>query len=241
MSNTKKHPYKIPFYHSISAPCPYLPEKTERKLFTELDQNNPELLDLLTRAGFRRSHDVLYRPDCESCKACIPSRINIMNFNSNKKSIKRWLNKNQTLSLKFDNDINKDEAYALFQNYQNTRHSQSEMRHMSRADFIMMFFEPFPHSKLIGYYDDKNTLIASLLYDITADGASAIYSFFNPLKNNRSLGKFMIYHLAKTLKDHHQKYLYLGYWIKENPEMSYKGHFEALEILTESGWTPSLL
>jgi hypothetical protein len=50
------------FYRSMPSPCPYIPGQIERKLFTRLDGGGAaELNATLTRAGFRRSHDIVYR------------------------------------------------------------------------------------------------------------------------------------------------------------------------------------
>lgn len=231
-----KHPYKLFFYNSVSAPCPYLKDETERKLFTELPENDHRLLSLLTRAGFRRSHDILYQPDCETCSACIPSRINISLFDLKQKTVKRYLHKNRDLKIKHDEEISPKECYDLFEKYQRERHPDSDMRNMSYDEFKLMFFEPYEHSKLLGFYNDQDKLIACILYDLIEDGASAIYSLYTPDMNARSLGKFMIYRLIKELKNHQKPYLYLGYWIKESPEMSYKGDFRALEILIDNKW-----
>lgn len=231
-----KHPYKLFFYNSVPAPCPYLKDQTERKLFTELFENDHALLNLLTKAGFRRSHDILYRPDCEACKACIPSRINISLFDLSHKSVKRFLNKNKDLTFKYDSEICTKEAFALFQDYQKNRHPDSEMRHMSYEEFLLMFFEKYEHSKLLGFYNNENRLIGYVLYDLIDDGASAIYSVYTPSEMQRSIGKFMIYRLIKELKDHDLPYLYLGYWIEKSPEMAYKGNFRALEILLDNKW-----
>ena len=49
------------FYLTAPSPCPYLPGKTERKVFTELTgQHSAELNDALGRIGFRRSQGVAY-------------------------------------------------------------------------------------------------------------------------------------------------------------------------------------
>ena len=70
-------PVRFPrFFVTNPGPCPYLPDKIERKVFTEL--NGPhaeELNDALGRIGFRRSQNVAYRPSCLDCKACVSVRV----------------------------------------------------------------------------------------------------------------------------------------------------------------------
>ncbi len=57
-------PIRFPrFFVTSPAPCPYLPGRIERKVFTELKgPHAEELNDALGRIGFRRSQTVAYRP-----------------------------------------------------------------------------------------------------------------------------------------------------------------------------------
>lgn len=224
------------FYQTVPDECPYIDGNIEQKIFTEIGHQDDAKLSLLTKAGFRRSHDIIYRPNCEACNACIPSRINVDDFDFSKKSVRRILNKNSDLSIKIDHEINAEHAYALFKTYQEERHTDGDMSFMSFDEFYLMFFEKRPYSKRIAFYDEE-TLIALLLYDLLEDGASAVYSIFDPKCPKRSLGKFVVYYLLKELKTKENQYLYLGYWIEQSPAMSYKGSFDALEILKYGqGW-----
>jgi hypothetical protein len=64
------------FYLTAPSPCPYLPGQEERKVFTHLvGERAPELNNLLTHGGFRRSQSIAYRPACERCRACVSVRV----------------------------------------------------------------------------------------------------------------------------------------------------------------------
>ena len=83
-----KKPLQI-FYGTSPQVCPYLPEKNEKKIITEISGiNSNELNFKLTNAGFRRSHRTAYRPACNDCNACIPVRINVSKYYPNR-SMKR--------------------------------------------------------------------------------------------------------------------------------------------------------
>ena len=87
-------PFRFPrFFVTTPSPCPYLPGKTERKVFTELTgQHSAELNDALGRIGFRRSQGVAYRPSCIDCQACISVRVVTQEFQpsaTQKKMLKR--------------------------------------------------------------------------------------------------------------------------------------------------------
>ena len=64
------------FYITAPQPCPYLPGRLERKLFTHLTRDKPRfLIDNLLKGGFRRSQNIAYMPYCDACSACVPVRI----------------------------------------------------------------------------------------------------------------------------------------------------------------------
>jgi len=70
-----------PFYRTASLPCPYLDGQTERKLITEISgRDSFAFYNELSRAGFRRSHHLAYRPACAGCAACLPVRVNAKHF-----------------------------------------------------------------------------------------------------------------------------------------------------------------
>src|SRR5260221_11002187 len=63
------------FYRTAALACPYVPGRTERKLITELAGHEAmSFYNALSRAGFRRSHHLTYRPARAGCPACVPVR-----------------------------------------------------------------------------------------------------------------------------------------------------------------------
>src|SRR5271156_2901364 len=130
----------LQFYLSGPLPCPYLPGRVERKLFTRLTQKEAtdiELNSTLTRAGFRRSHDIVYRPACPSCNACVPVRIPVRSFKPSR-SLKRIAAINRNLMVEDVSADVTDEQYALFMAYQTARHPDSDMARMPRTEFVNM-------------------------------------------------------------------------------------------------------
>ena len=82
------------FYLTAPSPCPYLPDRSERKVFTHLvGEKAGELNDLLTHGGFRRSQSIAYRPACDQCRACISVRVIADEFRPSR-STRRVLSRN---------------------------------------------------------------------------------------------------------------------------------------------------
>ncbi|MCQ8781418.1 arginyltransferase [Mangrovibrevibacter kandeliae] len=234
------------FFLTSPSPCPYLPGQHERKVFTHLiGDRAPDLLDLLTQGGFRRSQNIAYRPACERCRACVSVRILVDEFQPSK-SMKRVLARNGDLvGRMLDNDPS-SEQYALFRRYLETRHAGGGMSEMSVLDYAMMVEDSQVDTRVIQYRrrgpDSSFTprsdrdLVAVALSDVMGDGLSMVYSFFEPAESDRSLGSYMILDHIERTRQLGLPYLYLGYWVDGSQKMDYKIRFQPQEHLHPKGW-----
>lgn len=228
----------LQFYLSGPLPCPYLPDRVERKLFTRLTGEpgtDTEINATLTRAGFRRSHDIVYRPACPNCNACVPVRVPVRSFRPSR-SLKRIASLNRTLELEVVGTDVADEQYALFMNYQTARHPDSDMARMSRAEFSNMLREGEADTHIYQLRKQGNGLVGAIITDHVNDGLSAVYSFFAPDETRRSLGAQLILSLIKEAQRRNLSYVYLGYWISASRKMAYKARFRPLQALGPQGW-----
>jgi arginine-tRNA-protein transferase len=189
----------------------------------------------LCRAGFRRSHDVVYRPACLHCNACVPIRIPVDAFKQSR-SIRRLITRNKDLIWHRVETKPTPELYALFAQYQRSRHGDSDMARMTESDFAAMLLEGKVDTHLYIVRDAQNNLRGGMIADPVGDGLSAVYSFYDPGQPQRSLGSFLIQSLVAQAKQLALPYVYLGYWIAKAPKMAYKTRFEPLECLDETGW-----
>jgi arginyl-tRNA--protein-N-Asp/Glu arginylyltransferase len=224
------------FYRSMPSPCPYIPGQIERKLFTRLDGGGTaELNATLTRAGFRRSHDIVYRPVCPACQACVPVRIPTETFAPNRTQ-KRILKRNADLILVERPAIASEEQYQLFSAYQRGRHADGDMARMSFIDFRAMIQDGSVDSTVLELRDARNGLLGAMLVDTLGDGLSAVYSFFDPAAQRRSLGTYIVLAALSLLRRQQHPFLYLGYWITKSRKMAYKSRFHPLQRLGPAGW-----
>ncbi len=231
-------PNQLQFYLTIPSPCPYLPDRLERKIFTQLDPlDGPHLNNYLTHAGFRRSQNVIYRPACETCRECRSLRVDVANFKPSK-SMQRIFRKNDDLKISTKYAIATEEQFDLLRRYLNARHSGGGMTDMDFKRYEMMAEECASETSITEFRTEDDTLIAAMLIDRLTDGMSLVYSFFDPEHSERSLGNFMILtHIDMCAQDG-SDYLYLGYWVPDSPKMSYKARFRPCETLTHIGWKP---
>lgn len=220
----------------MPSPCPYIPGQTERKLFTRLDGGGAaELNELLTRAGFRRSHDIVYRPVCPSCQACVPVRIPTDAFEPNRTQ-RRILKRNADLTMQEQPAVATEEQYRLFSLYQRGRHADGDMARMSFLDFRAMIQDGSAESRVLEVRDSLGRLLGAMLVDRLSDGLSAVYSFFDPAAERRSLGTYAVLAAVELLRLQRQPFLYLGYWIDRSRKMAYKARFKPLQALGPAGW-----
>jgi leucyl-tRNA---protein transferase len=230
------------FFITAPAPCPYLPGRFERKVFTHLVGNDARSLNTqLSRGGFRRSQNIAYRPACEGCGACVSVRVPVKNFRWSK-SFKRVLDRNDDLIGKPVRAKATSEHYAVFRDYIDSRHGRGGMAEMSVLDFASMVDETFVDSHLMEYRfgaesDAAGELAGAVLVDMLDDGLSLIYSFYEPTLDRRSLGTFIILDSIRRAERMGLNYLYLGYWVNGSTKMEYKSRFLPQERLTPDGWT----
>ena len=224
------------FFRSGPMPCPYLRGRIERKLFTRLSGSDADDLNsALSRAGFRRSHDIVYRPVCHGCTACIPVRIPARRFQPNKTQ-RRLVRTNADLRLVERPAEATVEQYELFVRYQRGRHGDSDMARMTRADYAAMIEEGSASARIFEFRAPQDQLVGAMLADRLHDGFSAVYSFFEPDEGRRSLGTYMVIGLVDLARRDDLDNVYLGYLIDGCRKMSYKTAFRPLEALGPEGW-----
>lgn len=229
------------FYVTAPQSCPYLEGRRERKLFTALQGDHAALLnDSLSKQGFRRSQNVLYRPSCADCSACLSARIRVDGFNPSKTQ-KRTINKNKDLERLATSPWATEEQYELFRDYLSIRHADGGMADMDIFEFAAMIEETPVKSRVIEYWDRSgpcSELVATCLTDVLDDGLSLVYSFYTPDLPKNSLGTYMILDHVKIAQEAGLPYVYLGYWVPGSTKMGYKAHFDNLEIFRNGKWEP---
>lgn len=239
-------PHAPQFYVTAPQPCPYLHGRAERKLFTALagDTAN-DLNNALSRQGFRRSQNVLYRPSCESCVACMSARIRVSEFTPTRTQRRIW-RRNGTLRRLPTSAWATEEQYELFRRYLDERHTDGGMADMDIFEFAAMIEETPVRTRVIEYRQtepgtptsEADRLIAVCLTDVLDDGLSLVYSFYDPRLEPLSLGTYIILDHIELARSAGLPFVYLGYWVPGSRKMDYKARFSALEIYKGGVWQP---
>ena len=216
--------------------CGYWPERSARDLV--LDPRDPRLAQVYPQAldwGFRRSGDLVYRPHCAHCRACVAVRIPVADFvpdRSQRRAAKRHADLRTLVArLGFA-----PEHYALYLRYQSTRHAGGGMDHDSREQYAQFLLQSKVNTRLVEFRDAEGTLRMVSIIDLLDDGLSSVYTFFDPDEPNASYGTYNVLWQIEQCRHLGLQYLYLGYWIAQSPKMAYKARFRPIEQLVGGQW-----
>lgn len=222
-------------YLSMPHPCSYLPERLATTLFVDprctLDTGQ---FGRFMRLGFRRSGGLVYRPHCLDCAACIPVRLPVATFAARRGQRRVWA-RNRDLEIIERAASFEQEHFDLYLRYQSHRHTGGGMddpdpgkytQFLIGAGIETVFYEFRLHGRLL----------ALAVTDVLPDGLSAVYTFFDPTDSERGLGVYAILTQVERARARGLPYLYLGYWIRESPKMSYKTDYRPLEMFRKGRW-----
>jgi len=233
---------QLRFFLTAPSPCPYLPDRFERKVFAHLPLGDGAAInDALTQVGFRRSQNIAYRPACEGCDACVSARIPTSDYPYSR-SERRVVDRNGDLMRNLVEAEATMEQFDLLRRYLLVRHAEGGMADMTWADYVAMVEDTSARTHLIEYRlasKDRGPgdLVAGVLVDVLSDGLSLVYSFYDPDMARRSLGSFIILDHVMQAAQAGLPYVYLGYWVQGSAKMAYKARFNPIEVLRPGGWT----
>jgi arginine-tRNA-protein transferase len=220
---------------SMPHPCSYLPGKTAATLFIDprfpLDRDR---YGAFTRLGFRRSGDLVYRPHCPGCTACVPVRIPAARFTPDRGQRRIW-SKNRGIEVVARPGVFVREHFELYLRYQGARHPGGGMDDPDPQKYInfltgrrveTVFYEMREAGRLLGV----------AVVDRLNDGLSAVYTFYDPAHAARGLGTFAILWQVEHARALGLAWVYLGYWIAESRKMAYKANFRPIEVYRNGQW-----
>ncbi|TVT50423.1 MAG: arginyltransferase [Sedimenticola thiotaurini] len=236
MNQQPPNTQQILLYLSGDHPCSYLEDRNARTLFVDPQQTNRlKIYNSLINQGFRRSGEMIYRPDCKTCQGCISLRIPVAQFKPRRNQRRIWKRLYDSCAItelpaEFD-----PAHFSLFKRYINTRHPGGDMSAMTEADYINFIGSRWAESRIFAFHQDKKLLAISVT-DLLQDGLSAVYTFFDPDFEQLSLGTFSLLWQIEECKRRNLTWLYLGYWIEACQKMAYKNQYHPHEAYINGEW-----
>jgi arginyl-tRNA--protein-N-Asp/Glu arginylyltransferase len=214
--------------------CNYLPDQYEQ-LVVLMDENfrTPTGYETLLQTGFRRSGNDVYRPHCSHCSACHSLRIVADEFKPSRHQ-RRILKKNIDITWQLSH-YDKPAYYALYERYIHQRHADGSMYPPSYSQYKQFLLSEWLEPCFLELHQG-NKLIAVAVTDILPNSLSAMYTFYDPDFENRSIGTFAILTQLQLTLHMGRSYLYLGYQVDHCRKMNYKASYLPHERLINKVW-----
>jgi arginine-tRNA-protein transferase len=214
--------------------CPYLAGRTAAERAFLADRLPPDFYQLLMDNGWRRSGAVVYKPACPECAACQPIRIPVHAFRPDR-SQRRVLARNADLCAVEGPPVPTDEAFQLFVRYQKHRHAGDMCT--TWHEFANFLYASPTRTREFRFLLGER-LAAVAIADLGSDFISAVYTWFDPDLEARSLGTWAILWFVDLARYRGIPHYYLGYYIDECRKMNYKARFRPHEVGdSRGGWT----
>jgi arginine-tRNA-protein transferase len=169
-------PAKLLLFATPAHECSYLPGSAATTLFVDPEfPNDPDVYTLLSRNGFRRSGEHVYRPNCPDCSACVPVRVPVEKFTP-RRSQRRALRDNGDLRVVPRESGFCEEHFLLYSRYLGARHANGGMDNPTRKQYREFLLSSWADTlqyefRLAGH------LVAVAVTDHLVDGLSAVYTF----------------------------------------------------------------
>jgi leucyl-tRNA---protein transferase len=220
------------YFAHFTIACPYdLPFQAvyNQALF---DTMPDFLMDVYLDSGYRRNGNVIYNMHCTECQACIPIRLDPLEFKPNRSQKRIW-EKNRDITVEISPLACSQENLDLLGKFLQTRFPGRESLPL---DYYTGFFLNHITNTVEFRYREGSRLIGTAIVDLSSTWLNVVFFYFDPAAAKRSPGTFNILYLIDFCMREKIKFIYLGYWIKDVKAMSYKNKFKPHYIFCDKKW-----
>jgi len=226
-----------PAVFTDSQKCPYFDDSRISTIeFLLPDKDDAEKFHTFLAGGYRRIGRVFYKNICETCSDCLPLRLEPGAFQLSK-SHKRTVKNNEDIVVEIlmQSHITPDKI-SLYNTYVNSKHPDDKPEEPAESlNTLINIHYGYARTIEMNYYLD-NKLIGVGIVDEGEDALSSNYFYYNTDYLNRRLGVFSILQEIELAQKLGKKYYYLGFYIEDNPKMSYKKHFRPNRVFQNGTW-----
>jgi arginine-tRNA-protein transferase len=207
--------------------CSYLDDMEQTTHYKVIQNCSTSHCEDLIQRGYRRFGKMYFRPICPTCQECQSIKIDVENFRFSS-SQKRVLKKASHIKSYIQKPSLSKEHLELFEKY------HLNMSEKKGWDYYKTDPQNYFNSFVDGYNDfgyevlyyDGEKLIGVDLIDVLDDGISSIYFYYDTNYAKYSLGRFSLYNQIMFAREKKLRWIYLGYYVKDCPSLSYKSHYK---------------
>jgi arginine-tRNA-protein transferase len=145
---------------------------------------------------------------------------------------RRCRSRNTDISVETGPPEPTEEKYDLYRLYLEQRHDR--LMAGTREEF-QDFLYSSPTETIEIRYRLGDRLIGVGITDVEPKALSAVFCYFDPAESRRSIGVFNVLTLIDEAEHRSVPCVYLGYYVRDCPSMSYKAAYRPCEILQPGG------
>ena len=190
------------------------------------DAQGPEL-------GFRSLKGVQYRVNCPGCNACRAVRIywpQLLLSRSQKRAMQRFAGLCEALPDSWADSQDWD----LWRRYNSARKERG--LDASTEEDVRPLLEPANMQEWLLRFFQDGRLVALACLEVVSGGLDARALFYDPEYARGGLGTAVILRCARRAWEASRGCLYLGYSVRDFPNMEYKSRFKVREIFSDERW-----
>ncbi len=223
------------------SPCGYLPGERWRLTYEIVGTISAAEYEERLVSGWRRFGYSLFRPGCESCRACWSMRVPVAAFQPDRSQKRAMAANDGEVRLVIGTPTITDaklDLYDRFHQYQHQHKGWPDRGPEDPASYTESFIDnPFPTEEWCYYLGEK--LIGVGYIDALPESLSAIYFYHDPDERERSLGTYNVQCVIREAARRKLSHIYLGYYVEGCRSLEYKARFRPNEVMGEDGvWRP---
>jgi leucyl-tRNA---protein transferase len=216
------------------ARCEYLPDRVSRLRYELVPDVAPDdYMDRL-RHGWRRFGYAIFRPECAACNMCRSLRVPTHTFQASSSQRRVWKKNQGVVAVRIGAPAVSRARIELWRKFHQHGVEAKGWPQQTADDPGMLLQNPFPIEEWTYHVDDK--LVGVGYVDVLPQGLSAIYFYWHPEEQARSLGTFNVLSLIASARERQLPHVYLGYYVEGCRSLEYKASFRPNELLVGGKW-----
>lgn len=216
--------------------CSYLPGRTAHLPHRfPLKRLAPEQFDQRLAEGDRRSGRFLYRPQCPTCQACQPVRLDVHTFRPDATQRRMQRRGDRLLVVRLGPPVVDAQRVNLFNRHRELRGLAGGEPPVTAEAYDDFLVSTCCETIELSYWHEER-LVGVAITDAGREALSAVYCFYEPTFRLLSLGTYSILRQVELARQTGRRYLYLGFFIAESPHMSYKARFRPQQRRIGGQW-----